>query len=82
MSTSQHAPFTPDLWWPDLFATLTPADKDIFIQSLAANWHEGWVPSREDVADLIAVHHGDLTPLQAARRSADRATILTTARAV
>ena len=43
------------------------------MEGLAVNWHEGWVPNRADTADVIDVQLGRLTPLQAARRAADRA---------
>jgi len=31
------------------------------VQSLAAGWHEGWTPTREDVADLADYARGVLT---------------------
>ena len=67
-----YFPFRPDLWWPDLFEPLSPAEREELIEGLAVNWHEGWVPNRADVADHLAVDRGELTALQAALRSADR----------
>lgn len=68
-----YFPFRPDLWWPDLFEPLSPAEREELIEGLAVNWHEGWVPNRADTADVIDVQLGRLTPLQTARRAADRA---------
>ena len=67
-----YFPFRPDLWWPDLFEPLSPAEREELIEGLAVNWHEGWVPNRADVEDHLAVDRGELTALQAALRSADR----------
>ena len=73
MSTDPHFPFRPDVWWPDLFEPLSRAEREELINGLAISWHEGWVPNRADVEDHLAVGRGELTALQAALRSADRA---------
>ena len=55
-----YFPFRPDLWWPDLFEPLSPAEREELIEGLAVNWHEGWVPNRADTADVIDVQLGRL----------------------
>lgn len=49
--------------WPELFAELDPIQRRAVVQSLAADWHEGWEPNREDVENLT----------DRARRAIDRA---------
>lgn len=39
--------------WPELFAQLDEAQRRAVVQSLACAWHEGWVPNREDVKNLV-----------------------------
>ena len=39
--------------WPELFEGLSVLDRWAVVQALASGWHEGWVPNRPDVADLI-----------------------------
>lgn len=38
--------------WPELFAQLDETQRRAVVQSLAAAWHEGWTPNREDVENL------------------------------
>ena len=38
--------------WPELFAELDETQRRAVVQSLAAAWHEGWEPNREDVENL------------------------------
>ena len=38
--------------WPELFTRLDDVQRNAVRQSLAAAWHEGWVPSREEVENL------------------------------
>lgn len=38
--------------WPELFAQLDGTQRNAVRQSLAAAWHEGWKPNREDVENL------------------------------
>jgi hypothetical protein len=38
--------------WPELFEQLDAEDRRAVVQSLAAAWHEGWEPNREDVENL------------------------------
>ena len=44
--------------WPDLFEGLSALDRRAVVQTLASGWHEGWVPNRPDVADLVDVTRG------------------------
>lgn len=39
--------------WLELFGQLDDAQRYAVVQSLASAWHESWVPTREDVADLF-----------------------------
>lgn len=38
--------------WPELFEQLDAEQRRAVVQSLAAAWHEGWEPNREDVENL------------------------------
>ena len=38
--------------WPELFAQLDATQRNAVRQSLAAAWHEGFEPTREDVENL------------------------------
>lgn len=40
--------------WPELFAALSDEQRRSIVSTLASSWHEGWVPKRADVEDLIA----------------------------
>jgi len=44
--------------WPELFKGLSAVDRWAVVQSLACGWHEGWVPNREDVANLTDLARG------------------------
>lgn len=46
--------------WPELFDGLDDAQRRSVVQALAANWHEGWTPNREDVQNLTDVVRGDI----------------------
>nr|WP_236867304.1 hypothetical protein [Brevibacterium linens] len=47
--------------WPDVFEGLDDQQRRNVVEALAASWHEGWVPNREDVARLTAKVRGDIT---------------------
>ena len=47
--------------WPELFDQLDADKRRAVVRSLAAGWHEGWEPNREDVSDLIDYTRGALT---------------------
>jgi len=44
--------------WPELFAPLSDGQRRSIVSTLASSWHEGWVPNRDDVADLAALVAG------------------------
>ena len=44
--------------WPELFAQLDAAQRNSVRQSLAAGWHEGFTPTREDVENLTDFARG------------------------
>lgn len=44
--------------YPDLFAPLDSALRRAVVQSIAAGWHEGWKPTREDVRNLVDYARG------------------------
>ncbi|HUZ41594.1 MAG TPA: hypothetical protein VMU68_09425 [Acidimicrobiales bacterium] len=62
-----------ELWWPDLFEGLSPRDRRSIVQAFAGNWHEGWVPNREDVKDLTDLARGAFTKADCGRRSLEKA---------
>lgn len=56
--------------WPELFEGLSPHEYRAVVQSLVANWHEGWVPNREDLKNLVEVVTGAMDENEYMRRSA------------
>ena len=54
--------------YPDLFAGLTIAQKWNVHNNIANNVMEGWTPTRDNVADLIALTRGDITLEEYVRR--------------
>ncbi|MGW9114510.1 antitoxin VbhA family protein [Microbacterium sp. NPDC055683] len=54
--------------WPELFAQLDGAQRNAVRQSLAAAWHEGWVPNREDVENLTDEARGAIDAEEYLRR--------------
>lgn len=46
--------------WHDLLDHLPAADRYSVIQTVAAGWHEGWTPDREDVQCLVEFHCGEI----------------------
>lgn len=68
--------------WPELFKQLDEEQRRAVLQSLAAAWHEGWVPNRDDVKDLVDDALGLIDEdeyFQRARDAARRATPTTPA---
>lgn len=61
--------FEPLEWWPELFEGLPPDDIHDIVNNLAANWHEGWEPNRQDTADLVDLHTGRITAEEYDRRT-------------
>ena len=55
--------------WPELFIQLDATQRRAVVQSLAAAWHEGWKPNREDVADMVDEATGAITFDEYQRRS-------------
>lgn len=54
--------------WPELFAQLDDTQRNAVRQSLAAAWHEGWVPNREDVENLTDRARGAIDQAEYLRR--------------
>lgn len=46
------AEFNIEARWPELFTELDDEQRRSVVNALASNWHEGWVPNREDVENL------------------------------
>lgn len=44
--------------WPELFAPLDAAQRDSVRQALAAGWHAGFVPTREEVENITDYARG------------------------
>lgn len=55
--------------WPELFAQLDEAQRDSVRQSLAAGWHEGFTPTREDVENLTDYARGAIDFAEYRQRS-------------
>lgn len=54
--------------YPDLFAELTIEQKWSVHNTIASNEMEGWEPTRDNVADLIALTRGLITLEEFVRR--------------
>jgi hypothetical protein len=54
--------------WPELFAELDPNERRAVVQSLAADWHEGWEPNREDVENITDLARGAIDDDEYLRR--------------
>ncbi|MGQ0625957.1 MAG: hypothetical protein ACT4PP_15085 [Sporichthyaceae bacterium] len=54
--------------WPELFEQLDANQRRAVVQSLAAAWHEGWVPNREDVENLTDEARGAIDRAEYMRR--------------
>jgi hypothetical protein len=59
--------------WPELFVSLSPTDRRAVVQALANNWHEGWVPNREDVENITDYVRGAIDHDEYMRRSLEAA---------
>lgn len=59
--------------WPELFAQLDANQRNAVRQSLAAAWHEGWVPNREDVENLTDEARGAIDEAEYLRRADEAA---------
>lgn len=44
--------------WPELFTQLDDTQRNAVRQALAAGWHEGFAPTREDVENLTDLARG------------------------
>jgi Antitoxin VbhA len=81
MTTAEHgngaqvmgSRFAVEEWWPELFAQLDATQRRVVVQWLAAAWHAGWVPDREDVADLVEEALGAISLEEYRRRSIAKA---------
>ena len=54
--------------WPELFVELDDVQRRAVVQSLAAAWHEGWTPNREDVENLTDEARGAISAEEYMRR--------------
>ncbi|MEV8180662.1 hypothetical protein [Specibacter sp. NPDC078692] len=54
--------------WPELFEQLDAVQRRAVVQSLAAAWHEGWEPNREDVENLTDEARGAIDGAEYLRR--------------
>ncbi|MFK4761707.1 hypothetical protein ACI3KS_12290 [Microbacterium sp. ZW T5_45] len=66
------ADFNIEARWPELFAGLDERTREIVVDSFASSWHEGWVPNRDDVANLTDLVRGAIDEAEYDRRSAVR----------
>jgi len=55
--------------WPELFEQLDEVQRRAVVQSLAVAWHEGWVPTREDVENLTDRARGVIDSAEYRRRA-------------
>lgn len=55
--------------WPELFVGLSQAECTAVQQSLAAGWHEGFDPTREDVENLTDRARGSIDADEYRRRA-------------
>lgn len=62
------------MWWPELFGGLDREQRRAIVNAFAASWHEGWVPNREDVADLCDEARGVITQEEYLRQALAKAT--------
>lgn len=57
--------------WPELFVALDEAGRRAVVNAFASSWHEGWVPNREDVANLTDFVRGAIDEVEHDRRAAE-----------
>ncbi|SPT53651.1 Uncharacterised protein [Actinomyces bovis] len=55
--------------WPELFTQLDETQRHAVMQSLAAAWHEGFEPTREDVENLTDYARGTIDLNEYRRRA-------------
>ena len=55
--------------WPELFVQLDDVQRNSVRQSLAAGWHEGFNPTREDVENLTDEARGAIDAEEYRRRA-------------
>ncbi len=60
--------FTVEQEWPELFAQLEATQRDSVRQALAAGWHEGFTPTREDVENVTDYTRGAIDLAEYRRR--------------
>jgi len=59
--------------WPELFAQFDGTQRNAVRQSLAAGWHEGFEPTREDVENLTDYARGAIDFPEYRRRGQEAA---------
>ena len=60
--------FDVEVRWPEMFAQFNAMQRRAVVQSLAVDWHEGWVPNREDVENLTDEARGAIDREEYMRR--------------
>lgn len=55
--------------YPELFAQLTDTERRAVVQTLAAGWHEGFNPTREDVENITDYARGAIDAGEYDRRA-------------
>ena len=63
-------PFDIETRWPELFEQLDDANRRAVVQALASSWHEGWIPNRDDVENLVDHARGAIDDAEYMRRAA------------
>ena len=59
--------------WPELFRQLDERQRRSIVNTLAADWHEGWQPNREDVENITDLARGAIDHDEYLRRSDEAA---------
>ncbi|MFJ4164620.1 hypothetical protein ACIPY5_03620 [Microbacterium sp. NPDC089698] len=55
--------------WPELFEQLDDTHCRAVVQALANSWHEGWIPDRDDVENLVDPARGAIDDDEYMRRA-------------
>lgn len=69
MTDNNDVPFAVEERWPELFEQLEGEDRRQFVNTLASSWHEGWVPGRDEIENMINKHLGRISHAEYLRRA-------------